>query len=51
MVYFAYVMAWVSTGLVVAVAVNITKSAVPLWALFIPAMIRVGSKDTNKISE
>lgn len=45
MIYFAYAMAWISTGIATATAVYVTKSAVPLWAMFIPVMISVKSKD------
>lgn len=45
MVYFAYAMAWLSTGIATGIAVYVTKSAVPLWAFLIPAMISINKKD------
>ena len=50
MIYFAYAMAWISTGIATATAVYITKSATPLWTMLIPAMISIKSND-SKIGE
>ena len=43
--WFAYAMAWISTSAAVIAGVYLTGSAWCLWALFIPAMIRVTHKD------
>ena len=45
MIYFAYAMAWISTGIATVTAVYVTTSAVPLWAMMIPATLSVKSKD------
>lgn len=45
MAYLAYGLAWLSTGIAVAVAVWVTKSAMPLWALLIPILISVTYKE------
>lgn len=42
MVYFAYAMAWFSTAIAVSVGMYYTKSAWCLWALLIPALLKVG---------
>lgn len=51
MAYLAYGLAWLSTGIAVSVAIWITKSATPLWAMLIPALISITStgKNSNKI--
>ena len=45
MMYIAYAACWIATAISIIVAMLITRSAVPLWALFIPAMITFRSKD------
>ena len=48
MIYFAYIMAWVSTSIAASVAVYVTKSAHPLWVMFIPVLINInGIKDNS----
>jgi len=37
--YTAYALIWVSTGIAVSVAIYVTKSASPLWGLFIPTLV------------
>lgn len=44
MIYFAYAMAWVSSAIAVSCGIYFTHSAWCLWALLIPALIKV-SKD------
>ena len=41
MIYFAYAMAWLSTAIAVSVGIYFTHSALCLWALLIPAFIKV----------
>jgi len=45
--YIAYAMAWLSTGLAVSIAIYITKSATPLWAMLIPTFISIDSEDNS----
>lgn len=49
MAYIAYGVAWLSTGAAVSIAIWITKSAAPLWAMLIPAFIQIEHK--KNISE
>ena len=41
MIWFAYAMAWLSTAIAVSCGIYYTHSAWCLWALFIPACIKV----------
>jgi hypothetical protein len=41
MPYAAVAAAWIATAAVVAFAIHITGSAVPLWAMLLPACIEV----------
>ncbi|MGK0468957.1 MAG: hypothetical protein ACJAX4_004306 [Clostridium sp.] len=36
-----YSSAWLSTGIAVSVAIYVTKSAIPLFAMFIPLYIKL----------
>lgn len=47
MMWFAYAAAWISTSAAVIAGIYLTGSAWCLWALFIPAMIRVTHKDDS----
>ncbi|MCY9377345.1 hypothetical protein MOF34_20290 [Bacillus sp. T17B1] len=42
-----YAVIWISTALASSVGIIVTKSALPLWALFIPMIIPF-PKDKNK---
>ena len=42
MACFAYVMAWVSTAVAVCYGMHETGSAWCLWALLLPALLKVG---------
>ncbi|MCO4850563.1 hypothetical protein [Bacillus vallismortis] len=42
-----YAVIWISTALAASVGIIVTKSALPLWALFIPMIIPF-PKDKNK---
>lgn len=46
MIYIALATAWLATGGAVCVGIYITKSAWCLWALLIPAFIKI--EETNK---
>lgn len=37
--FIAYAVIWIATALAVSVAIWVTKSASPLWAMFIPLFI------------
>jgi hypothetical protein len=39
---------WISTAIAISVAIFVTKSASPLWALLIPACISFSSGDKEK---
>lgn len=43
--HLAYAAAWLSCAIGVTTAIIITKSAVPLWAFLLPAMLSVSEKD------
>lgn len=45
--WLAYAAAWISTSAAVIAGIYLTGSAWCLWALFIPAMIRVTHKDAS----
>ena len=45
MIYLAYAVAWASTAAAAAYAVKITGSAVCLWSLIFPALIRISSSE------
>lgn len=47
MMWFAYASAWIATAAAVIAGIYLTGSAWCLWALFIPAMIRVTHKDDD----
>jgi hypothetical protein len=40
----AYASAWIASGVAVSVAILVTKDATPLWALLIPAFLKLDSK-------
>ena len=40
----AYASAWIASGLAISVAVIVTKDASPLWALLIPAFLKLDAK-------
>jgi hypothetical protein len=42
--YISYSIAWLATGIAVLMAVYITKSAKPLWAMLIPGCLSVTNK-------
>lgn len=46
--YIAYGMAWLSTSIAVCVAIYITKSAMPLWAMLLPACISLKTSKDDK---
>lgn len=48
MVYFAYVMAWVSTAAAVCYGVTVTGSAWCLWALLLPACLSITKKNDDE---
>ncbi|HCL4447103.1 TPA: hypothetical protein N2D16_002708 [Clostridium botulinum] len=41
--YIAYGMMWLATSIAVSAAIFITKSATPLWAMFIPSFVSIES--------
>jgi hypothetical protein len=43
MAYLAYGLAWLSTGIAVSVAIWVTKSATPLWAMLIPGCLSISN--------
>ena len=45
--YIAYGCAWIATGITVSIAVYITKSASPVWAMLIPSFITISSKHSD----
>lgn len=45
--YIAYGCAWIATGITVSIAVYITKSASPVWAMLIPSFISMSSKRSD----
>lgn len=47
MMWFANAVAWISTSAAVIAGIDLTGSAWCLWALFIPALIRVTHKDDS----
>lgn len=51
MMWFAYASAWIATAAAVIAGIYLTGSAWCLWALFIPAMIRVTHKDDKNNEE
>ncbi|SKC62176.1 hypothetical protein [Maledivibacter halophilus] len=44
--FLAYGLVWISTSIAVSTAICITKSAIPLWTMFIPLFVNMstGSK-------
>ena len=40
-----YAMIWLAAALAISVAIFVTKSATPLWALFIPAFVSMEAKE------
>jgi hypothetical protein len=44
----AYAFAWVATAVAVSMAIYITRSASPLWAMLIPACISFSSSDKKE---
>ena len=48
MMWIAYAVMWASTSGAIGFAVYFTGSAMPLWALLIPASISIRSDDENK---
>lgn len=46
--YIAYGCAWIATGITVSIAVYITKSASPVWAMLIPSFISMSSKRSDE---
>ena len=42
MIWFAYAMVWLSTAIAVSCGICVTHSAWCLWALLIPALMKVG---------
>jgi len=54
MLYLAYGIAWLSTGIATSIGIYITKDPTCLWAMLIPAMIGLstgGSKNTEDSKE
>lgn len=53
MIYFAYVIAWISTSAAVISGMYFTKSALCLWALALPACIKLtrNSEDDKESEE
>lgn len=48
-IYIGWGIAWISTSAAVCVAIVVTKSSLPLWAMFIPTFISISRKeDTNR---
>ncbi|GAA0083356.1 hypothetical protein [Clostridium sp. CTA-6] len=42
-VYIAYGMMWLATSIAVSTAIFVTRSATPLWAMFIPSFVSMES--------
>lgn len=51
MMWLTYASAWIATSAAVIAGIYLTGSAWCLWALFIPAMIRVTHKDDENDEE
>lgn len=49
--YIGYALAWLSTGIAVSIAIYITKSASPLWAMLIPCCISIEHKNITTEEE
>lgn len=41
MIWFAYACIWIATAAAVIFAIHATESAVPLWAMILPALISI----------
>lgn len=44
----AYAFVWISSATAISVGVYITKSAEPLWALFIPGLVSFHTEDKDE---
>ena len=51
MMWIAYAIAWISTAAAVSVGMYYTHNPKVLWALLIPALIRVTRSDKDKEKE
>lgn len=47
MAYIAYGMIWISTSIVVSIAMTVTGSAFPLVGMFIPTLISLETKNNE----
>lgn len=43
----AYAFTWIATAVAISVATYVTKSAIPLWALLIPACLSLSHGDNK----
>ncbi len=44
----AYALIWISVAFAISVAIYVTKSAIPLWALIFPGLISFGSGEDKE---
>lgn len=47
-IWFAIAMIWVSMSIAVSIAMYITKSATPLWAMIIPTFLDISIGEDEK---